>query len=256
MNSFVSSRAAAVFIVMASLTMACRAQTVRVLTAGAFKPVVVAVAPAFEASTGVRIVVDNDTAGALVKRVQEGESFDVLIVPPSAMGTLAGAGKVDAAGVVRVARVAIGVAVKAGAPHPPLATTEQFRQAVLGARKVAYIDPASGGSSGIYLDGLFTRLGMADAVRAKAVLVPGGLVAQRIATDEADLAIHQVSEILPVQGVELVGLLPDEIQNYTTYAAAVSVGSSMAEQSKAFVAFLASPAAIATIRAKGMLPPE
>ena len=162
----------------------------------------------------------------------------------------------DATAVLPIAKVAIGVAVKAGTLRPPLETVEQFKEAVLKARKLAYIDPASGGSSGIYLDGLFQRLGIADAVRAKAVLVPGGLVAERIVTGEADLAIHQVSEILPVKGVELVGLLPEAIQNYTTYAGGISTKSPQAGPARSFIALLASPESVATIRAKGMLPPQ
>jgi molybdate transport system substrate-binding protein len=177
----------------------------------------------------------------------------VVILPPSGLDALAKAGRIDPSSVRPVARVAIGVAVKAGAPRPALDTVEQFKEAVLRARKVAYIDPASGGSSGIYLDGLFQRLGIADAVRAKAVLVPGGFVAERVANGEADLAIHQVSEILPVQGAELVGLLPDSIQNYTTYAVGQGSGSSMAQAAKQFAETLSSPQAAATLRAKGML---
>ena len=123
------------------------AQPLTVLTAGAFKQVVVALQPAFEARSGSTVRVDNDTAGALVKRIQGGEAFDVVILPPASLAALGA--KVDAASVRPVAQVAIGVAVKAGAPLPPLATVDDFKQAVLSARKVAYIDPASGGSSGI-----------------------------------------------------------------------------------------------------------
>ena len=247
-------RALSVCALCALASGAACAQTLRVLSAGAFKQVVVALVPAFEARTGAKVVVDNDTAGALVRKVQAGEKFDVLIVPPAGMATLAREGKVDAASVQPVARVGIGVAVKSGAPRPPLATAEQFKDAVLQARRVAYIDPAAGGSSGIYLTELFQRLGITDAVRAKAVLVPGGLVAERIVTGEADLAIHQVSEILPVQGVDLVGPLPDSIQNYTSYSAAVAPDSSQAALAKELLVLLTSPAAAEVLRAKGMTP--
>jgi molybdate transport system substrate-binding protein len=229
--------------------------TLKVLSAGAFKQVALAFVPAFEARSGVKVVVDNDTAGGLARRVQSGEPFDVLIMPPAGLAALAREGKVDAASTAPVARVAIGVAVKSGAPRPPLETVDQFREAVLRAGKVAYIDPAAGGSSGIYLTGLFQRLGLADAVRAKAVLVPGGLVAERITRGEADLAIHQVSEILPVPGVDLVGLLPEAIQNYTTYAAAVSSTSAMAPAARAFIGVLVAPEAAVMLRDKGMSPP-
>lgn len=124
------------------------AQTLKVLTAGAFKQVVVALVPALEAKTGMKIEVDNDTAGALVRKVQAGEPFDVLVLPPNGLATLGKEGLVDAGNIQPVARVGIGVAVKAGSPRPALATVEHFKEAVLRARKVAYIDPASGGSSG------------------------------------------------------------------------------------------------------------
>ncbi len=231
-----------------------QADTLKVLTTGAFKPVVVALVPAFEASTGHKVDVQNDTTGALAKRVAAGESFDVLVLTPAGLKTLATEGKVTAASVAPLARVAIGVAVKAGAPQPAMVSVEDFKQAVLAARKVAYIDPAAGGSSGIYLDGLFQRMGIAEAVRAKAVLVPGGLVADKLVSGEADLAIHQISEILPVAGAQLVASLPDAIQNYTTYAGAVSATSRHPQAAQAFLSTLTGADAAQTIRAKGMLP--
>ncbi len=239
---------------LALSAVASQADTVKVLTTGAFKPVVSALVPAFESATGHRVEVVNDTAGAITRRVAAGEAFDVLVLTPGGLQPLGAEGRVDPASIRPLARVAIGVAVKEGAPAPAIGTVDEFRQAVLSARRVAYIDPAAGGSSGIYLDGLFQRMGVADAVRPKAVLVPGGLVAQRLVTGEADLAIHQVSEILAVPEARLVGTLPDAIQNYTTYAGAVSGRTAVAEAARAFLAALAAPQAAATVRAKGMLP--
>jgi molybdate transport system substrate-binding protein len=235
---------------------AAHAATIKVLTGGAFKQLVVAMVPAFEARTGHKVIVDNDTAGALQKRIAGGEAFDLAVITPPVLQALANQGHLSAAGIVPLARVAIGVAVKSGTTAPPLATVEDFKQAVLKANKVAYIDPAAGGSSGIYLDGLFNRMGIAEQVRAKAVLVPGGLVADRLTKGEADLAIHQISEILPVPGVTLVGPLPEEIQNYTTYAGAVGSKSANAEAAKAFLATLSSPEAADVLRSKGMMPPR
>lgn len=230
------------------------AQALRILTAGAFKQVVVAVVPTFEARTGVRVEVANDTAGALVRKVQAGEPFDLIVLPPASLETLAKDGQVDAASMRPVARVAIGVAVKAGAARPPLETVEQFKSAVLAARKVAYIDPAAGGSSGIYLSGLFQRLGIAEAVQAKAVLVPGGLVAERLVNGEADLAIHQISEILPVKGAELAGPLPAAIQNHTTYAVGIARAPRNEAAARAFADALAGPETAEILRSTGMTP--
>ncbi|MGI4777608.1 MAG: substrate-binding domain-containing protein [Janthinobacterium lividum] len=233
---------------------AAHADTLKVLTAGAFKQVVVAIAPAFESRTGHKLDIQNDTAGALLRRVGAGESFDVLMLTPAALQTLAAAGRVVPDSVTPLATVGIGVAVKAGSPKPRLDTVADFRQALLDARKVAYIDPAAGGSSGIYVDGLFQRLGIADAIRAKAVLVPGGLVAERLVTGEADLAVHQISEILPVAGVELVGPLPAEIQNETTYAGAIAGDTAHAATARSLLAAMAGPEAAGVLASKGMKP--
>jgi molybdate transport system substrate-binding protein len=239
---------------LAALPVAAFADTIKVLTTGAFKQVVVAMVPAFEARTGHKVVVQNDTAGALVKRINAGETFDVLVLTPGGLKPFAADGRVVGESVVNLARVGIGVAVKAGAPKPAIGTADEFKAAVLAARKVAYIDPAAGGSSGIYLDGLFTRMAIIDAVRAKAVLVPGGLVATRVVDGQADLAIHQISEILPVEGATLVGPLPDTIQNYTTYAGAVSAKAANAQAAQAFLSTLSGPDAAEVLRSKGMLP--
>lgn len=230
------------------------ADTLKVLTTGAYKQVLMALVPGFEARTGHKLEVDNDTAGALSRRIAAGETFDVLVLTPGGLKPLAANGKVVPDSVTALGRAAIGVAVKDGTPLPAMGTVEEFKQAVLNAKKVAYIDPAAGGSSGIYLDGLFQRMGIAQAMRAKAVLVPGGLVATRLVSGEADLAIHQISEILPVAGVTLVGPLPEAIQNYTTYAGAVSGSTSKAQAARDFLATLSGPQAQEVLRSKGMLP--
>lgn len=239
---------------LAMASPSARADTIKVLTSGAFKQIVVAMVPAFEARTGNKVAVENDTAGALAKRIAGGEAFDVLVLTPGGLKPLAEQGVVDAASVISLAKVGVGVAVKAGAPQPKIATVDDFKQAIVAAHKVAYIDPAAGGSSGIYLDGLFKRLGLADVVRAKAVLVPGGLVAERLVTGEADLAVHQISEILPVPGVTLVGPLPESIQSYTTYAAAASKTSGHPEAARAFLDTLSGPDAARIMHDKGMTP--
>ena len=244
------------FPVIAMAAVTAQADTLKVLTAGAFKQVVVAMAPAFEARTGHRLDIQNDTAGALVKRIGAGERFDVLMLTPAALKTLAAEGRVAPDSVTLLATVDIGVAVKAGSPRPRIDTVADFKQALLDARKVAYIDPAAGGSSGIYLDGLFQRMGIADAIRAKAVLVPGGLVAEHVVTGEADLAVHQISEILPVRGAELVGPLPAGIKNSTTYAGAIASDTSHAEAARNFLAAMTGPDAAATLAAKGMTAPR
>ena len=229
------------------------AQTLKILTTGAFKQVAAEFVTAFEQRNGVKVELDNGTAGGLLKRINQGETFDVLFLTPSGLAELTRAGKIEPASVKNVAKVAIGVAVKSGQAFPPIATVEEFKQAVLQANKIAYIDPASGGSSGIYLDGLFKKLGISEQVKAKAVLVPGGYAAERVANGEADLAIHQVSEILPVKGVTLIGFLPTEIQNFTTYGVGISVESKNQALARKFVSGIAGAGVAEMIRSKGMI---
>ena len=123
---------------------------------------------------------------------------------------------------------------------------------LLTAKSVAYIDPKAGGSSGLYVEKLLERLGIADAINAKAVLIQGGEVATHVADGEAELGIHQISEILPVKGVLLVGPLPADIQNFTIYSAAVGAGAHDGETAQGFVKFLSGPHAQPIIKAKGM----
>ena len=241
----------------ACLMVACgtaQADTIKVLTTGAFKQVVVALAPGYEAKTGHQLDIQNDTAGALSKRIADGETFDVLVLTPAGLQALATRGVVDAGSITPLAKVAIGVAVKTGATKPAIATVDEFKQALVQAKHVAFIDPQSGGSSGIYLDQLFQRMGLSDMVRPKAVLVPGGLVAERLVSGQADLAIHQISEILPVQGADLVGPLPEAIQNYTYYAVALSARSQQSPAAKAFMVMLTQKETAEVIRSKGMMP--
>jgi molybdate transport system substrate-binding protein len=234
---------------------AAGAAELKVLTAGAFKPVVAALAPVFEGQTGHTVRIENDTAGALARRIGNGEAFDVVVLTPAAMEPLEQAGRVARGSSVRLARVAIGVAVKQGAPLPAIGTESDFRQALLAARAVAYIDPAAGGSSGIYLAQLFQRMGIAAQIAPKAVLVPGGLVAQRLVSGEADLALHQISEILAVPGVTLVGPIPAEVQNYTVYAGGLAATSADLPAARAFLELLAGERAKTVLKDKGMEAP-
>jgi molybdate transport system substrate-binding protein len=230
------------------------AAEVKLLTAGAFKQVVLALVPDFEKQTGNKVVVDNDTAGGLKKRIESGEAFDVAVITPAVIDELAGAGKIAAGSRVDLASVSIGVVVKEGAPRPDVSTVDAFKRALLEAKSVAYIDPASGGSSGIYIDKLLERLGIADQVRPKAKLKKGGYVADLIVSGEAELGLHQISEIVPVKGAALVGPLPKEIQNTTTYAAGLSASPQNKDAAQALIKMFSGPAAATVLKSKGMEP--
>ena len=194
------------------------AAEIKVLTTGAFKQVVVALVPEFEKATGHKVVVDNGTVGQLQKRVDDGETFDVLVLSPKGIEDYIKSGKIVAGSNANLAKVGVGVMVKEGAPKPDISSVEAFKQALLKAKSVGYIDPASGGSSGIYVAGLLDKLGIAEQIKPKAKLQKGGHVSDLVKAGEAEIGIHQNSEIVGQAGVTLVGPLPKDIQNYTTYA--------------------------------------
>jgi molybdate transport system substrate-binding protein len=231
------------------------AADIKVLTAGALKSLVVAVAPEFERQTGNRLVIEGDTAGGLTRRVLGGEAFDLVIVTQEGIDALARQGKLDAGTALPLARIGIGVAVREGAPKPDIRTVDDFRRALLGARAVAYIDPAAGGSSGIYLSGLFERMGIADQIHRKAVLVAGGLVAQRLVDGQADIALQQVSELHGVPGVTVLGPIPEEIQHFTTYVGAVGAASTDKAAARALIDQLRSAPARRLAAERGMKEP-
>ena len=230
------------------------AAEIKVLTAGAYKQVVLALVPDFEKQTGHKVVVDNGTTGQLKKRIEGGEAFDLLVITPAVVDEMIASGKLVAGSHVNLASVGVGVVVKEGAPKPDIGTVEKFKEALLKAKTVAYIDPASGGSSGIYVDKLLVKLGIADQIKPKAKLKQGGHVADLIVSGEAELGIHQISEIVPVKGAALVGPLPKEIQNTTTYAAGLSASAKEKEPVKELIEYLSGPDAAAVLKSKGMEP--
>ncbi len=175
--------------VLASLLLAAPAHAaeITVLTAGAFKPVVAALIPAFEASTGDKVILRNDTVGALLRRIKAGEPFDIALISPAGLNELGD--KIVPGSITTLAKVGIGVGVKAGAPRPDIATVAAFKATMLNAPSIAYIDPKSGGSSGITVARLFQTLGIADAMAPKSVLVHGGLAAEAVADGRATIVV-------------------------------------------------------------------
>jgi molybdate transport system substrate-binding protein len=241
---------AGLFVVAAACS--ARADEIKLLTAGAYKPVLAELVPSFEKQSGHHVTIANDTAGALVRRINGGEAFDLVILSQEALEKMLGDRKIVDDSITPLAKVGIGVAVRLGAATPDISTAEAFRRTLLAARAVAYVDPASGGTSGIYLTQLFQRLGILSQIRQKSVLVVGGLAAQRVGSNEADIALQQASELLTVPGVRFVGPIPDVLQNYTTYCAAVGLRAKDSTAVTELIAWLASNELAPLLRAKGM----
>jgi molybdate transport system substrate-binding protein len=227
------------------------AADLKLLTAGAFKSVALELVPEFEKKTGHKVTVENDTAGAIARRVAGGESFDVVVMPPAAMGPLLGSKLVESSA-KPLARVGIGVAIKQGAPVPDISTVDAFKKSLLAARAITYTDPASGGTAGTYLANLFEKMGIAAELKPKTVLVKGGLAAEKLITGEADIAMQPASELLAVPGAVLVGPIPLEVQTYIVYSGAVSSGARDQAAADALLAALHGPDKAALLKKKGM----
>ena len=233
-------------------TAAARADNLKLLTTGAFKPAAQDIVAAFERQTGHKVSVVNDTAGALRQRVAGGEKFDVLVLTQEGLDGLVGSKKIDDTSITPLAKVGIGVGVPLSAPQPNIASVEGFRRTLLAARAVAYIDPASGGSSGIYLARLFQTMGIAPEIARKAVLVRVGAAAERVARGDADIALQQASEIKMVPTVKFAGMLPEQIQNYTTYSGAIAADTTALQAATALMAAFSDPSADAILKRRGL----
>jgi molybdate transport system substrate-binding protein len=190
------------------------AQELRVLSGGAAKSLVDPLAASFP---GGKVHMEYQPMGRLVKSIEEGAQVDLVIVTEETLPALERDNRVKR-GAKPIARVGIGVAVNEKAPSPDISTVENFRKTLLAAKSIVYIDPKVG-TSGKHVAEVLTRLGIADQVNAKAKLGQGGYIVEPVGRGEIELGIHQISEILPVKGVKLVGELPKELQKYTTYVA-------------------------------------
>ena len=231
------------------------ADTLKVLTGGAFKPVVMDMLADFEKATGHQVTVQNDTAGALSQRLRSGEAFDIVILPTTNLESLAAEGRVVGESIKPFGKVGVGVAVASAAPQPDIGSVEGLRRTLLDARSVAYIDPASGGTSGIYVAKLFERLGIAAEMRPKSVLVRGGLSADRVANGEAEIALQQASELRLVPSIRFAGMLPEGVQNWTVYAGALSPAARNKDSALTLMSIFADPSIEPILRKRGLETP-
>lgn len=234
---------------------AAHAAEFRVLSAGAVTEAVTEIAAQFRDETGSDAKPTFGTVGAIEEKLRGGEPADVVILSAPSLEALERAGKIVAGSRVELGRVGIGVAVRAGSPRPDITTPESFRRTILDAKSLVYADPAKGASSGIYFAELLARLGIADAVKGKTTLLPGGYVVELVAKGDAEIGIHQISEILPVKGVTLVGPLPPELQKYTVYAAGVTKDAAAPDIAAAFIKRLTGQAGRALFTRTGFAPP-
>jgi molybdate transport system substrate-binding protein len=224
---------------------------VRVLSTLALQGAVRSLAGRYQAETGIRIDAEFAPTLALLERLGGGEGADIVILTRQALSDLAAQGSVVAASCVDLARSFVGIAVKAGAAHPDIATPAALRATLLGARAVAY---SRLGASGIFFAELIELLGIASEINARATIIPQGFTAERLLTGEADLAVQQISELKQVAGVEVVGPIPHELQTPAVFSAGRLVASARAAPSDGLLKFLSSPEVAPALRESGLEP--
>jgi molybdate transport system substrate-binding protein len=227
--------------ILCLLVATAAADEIKVLSAGAVKPVLTEAVKSFHAATGHTVVMTFGTVGNIQERLAAGEAADLVIVTKEAVDELERTERTVRKARMDLGRVEIGVAVKAGGPLPNIATAEAFKQTLLAAKSVVIADPAKGSTSGVHFFKLLDQLGIADQVRDKLLLMPGGNVVEKVADGEAELGLQQISEILPVAGVQLVGPLPPELQKVTTYTAAIVMHTAVAPAAASLLRYLGSP---------------
>jgi molybdate transport system substrate-binding protein len=232
------------------------AAEISVLCAGAARGSVLPLIETFVRENGHTLKFDYGTAGQIQAKLKEGARPDVVIVTTQIVADLEKAGTVAQGTVTPLARTGMGVGVAEGAPAPDISSVDALRKALLAARAVAYIDPKAGGTSGKHFAGVLDKLGIAAQVNPKAVLVPGGYAADRVAKGEADLVVHQISEILPVKGVKMAGPLPAELQLWTTYTAGLMAGAANADAARSLIKYLTGPTARKAFADRGMEAPN
>ena len=232
-------------------------QELQIFSTIAVQTALEALAPQFEAESGFRLRVTWNTAPVLVKRLQGGETADVLILNRAGIDTMIRDGRILSGSEVTLASSATAIAIKAGAAPPDISTPEALKQTLLTARAISYTDPAAGGASGIYFAKLLERLGIAAEINAKTKFPPpAGLSGDFLLTGEADLAIQQKPELLQVPGIEILGMLPGDLHMVTVFVAGIEASSPRAATAKALIDFLRSPSAAEVFRAKGLDPQE
>ncbi|HYC44455.1 MAG TPA: substrate-binding domain-containing protein [Burkholderiales bacterium] len=227
------------------------ADTLSVFASNATRAVLDELEPELERASGARITISYDPAQIMLKRVAAGESADLAILNQAATDALAAAGKLLPESRRTLARCGVGVGVRAGAPKPDISTVDAFKRAMLEAKSIAH---TTQGASGIHFTGLVERLGIADAVRAKAVNNPGGLIGELVIAGKAEIAIQQIPELMAVPGIEVVGPLPQELQSISVITAGIFATSQRSAAARAALEFLTTPAAARAFRAKGLEP--
>lgn len=222
----------------------------KVLSSLAIKAAYLELVPQFEKARGARVETEWVGMVDIRKRMQAGEAVDLVIGSAALIDELVHAGKLSAGSRVDLVKSGVGMAVKKGARRPDISSVEAFTRSLRAAKSIVY----SSGPSGVYLAGLFERLGIAAELKDRVQqMPPGALVGELAARGEKEIAFQQIPELRQVEGIDIVGPLPTEIQSVTVFAGGIPAASRDPENARALLAFLSSPSAAAAVRKHGFI---
>jgi molybdate transport system substrate-binding protein len=239
------------------VTGATQAAEINAFISTALKTVTDELLPPFERANGHTIRATYAPSGALIPRFDGGEPVDIFLTDSAAIDTLIKHGKVVAPR-VDLARTGIGIAVRKGAPKPDVSTPEALKRALLAAKTVGHAAPSGGSITAAHIQAVFQRLGIASQVTPKVKLAaggPNGRVSVLVSTGEAEIGLQQLSELMSNPGVEVIGMLPAELQQITIYSAGVTTSAREAEAAKALINALTAPSTAPIYKIKGLDPP-
>ena len=243
-------------IVLLAATGATHAAEINALISTAIKVATDQLLPPFEHDSGYIIRATYGPSGALIPRFDRGEPADIFLTDSVAIDQLIKQGKI-LPGRTDFARTGIGIAVRKGAPRPDVSTPEALRRALLAAKSVGYAAPSGGSITGPHIEGMFRRLGIADQITPKTKLAaggPNGRVSVLVSSGEAEIGFQQVSELMSNPEVEVIGMLPSDLQQITIYSAGITAGAKEADAAKALIKALTAPSSAAIYKAKGLDP--
>ena len=244
-------------IVIVALSSNAFGAEIRVFCTFGLQGAITQLGPQFERETGNKLILTFGPTGGVAARVKNGEPFDVVIVSDTAMAGLVKLGKVVEQGRTDIARVGISVAIRRGDSRPDISSVESFKAALLAAKSISYTNPVDGGFSGVYFAELLKRLGIAEKLAPKTKLARGGTSSGAlVASGEAEIAIQTTSDLVPTSGIEIVGPLPAEIQNFTVISAGIGAEAADPAAAKRLILLLSSPAVYPVLRETGLEPPK
>jgi molybdate transport system substrate-binding protein len=240
-------------IAVASLLLPAMSQAaeIKLLASAAMKDAYLELIPQFEKVTGHKVSAAWSSTPDVQKRIAAGEAADLIILGDSGTEELIKQGRLAPGSRANFAKSGIGVAVRAGTPKPDISSADAVKRSVLAAKSVAY----SAGASGIYLVSMLQKLGISDQVKSKTAAVkPGEPVGEVVARGDAEIGFHQMSELIRVKGIQILGPLPAEIQSITVYSGGIHSATKEADGATALVKFLTAPAAAPIIKKHGLEP--